>query len=285
MYPSRTKYKIIKILNNNVILAFDLEKEKELIIVSKGIGFGNRRDDILKLARNQIEKMFIIYDNKMQSQYYELIDLLDEDVIAVSEEIINLGERNLGSLNPHIHMALTDHIGFSIERLKQGIEINNPFLNEIRFLYPEEYKLGVEAGKLIKKVFDVNIPDSEVGFIALHLHSARQNREVEETVRYTSMIRKLIDIVENELEIDLESTDLGYIRLINHLRFVIDRLEKGKNEKNPIINNIKTEYKESFEISKKIGRYIEDSLNIPISEDELGYITIHIQRIKLNIKG
>lgn len=285
MYPSRTKYKIIKILNNNVILAFDLEKEKELIIVSKGIGFGHRRDDILKLARNQIEKMFIIYDNKMQSQYYELIDLLDEDVIAVSEEIINLGEQNLGSLNPHIHIALTDHIGFSIERLKQGIEINNPFLNEIRFLYPEEYKLGVEAGKLIKKVFDVNIPDSEVGFIALHLHSARQNREVEETIRYTSMIRKLIDIVENELEIDLESTDLGYIRLINHLRFVIDRLEKGKNEKNPIINNIKTEYKESFEISKKIGKYIEDSLNIPISEDELGYITIHIQRIKLNIKG
>lgn len=284
MFSHKIQCKIIKALNNNVILAYDMRKKKELIIVGKGIGFGRKKNDILKLSNNEIEKLFITYDNKMKSQYYQLIDLLDEDVVAVSEEIIVMGEKTLGPLNPHIHIALTDHIGFSIERIKQGIEINNPFLNEIKLLYTEEYKLSIEASKLIEKTLNVNIPESEIGFIALHLHSARQNKEVGETVKYTSLIRKLIDIVENELNIKFDPTDLSYIRLVNHFRFVIDRLEKGKSEENPIINRIKTEYINSFEISKKIGKCIEETLSLPVSDDELGYITIHIQRIKLNME-
>lgn len=282
MFSHEAQYEIIKVLNNNVILAFDMNKNQELIIVGKGVGFGHRKNDILKLSNNEIEKLFITYDKKMKNQYYQLINFLDEDVMAVSEELIAMGEKSLGPLNPHIHIALTDHIGFSIERIKQGIDVNNPFLNEIKLLYPEEYRISVEASKIINKTLNVDIPESEIGFIALHFHSARQNKKVGETVKYTSLIKRLIEIVEKELNVQFDSTDLSYIRLVSHFRFVIDRLEKGKSEENPILNRIKTEYKSSFEIAKKVGKCIEDTLSLPISDDELGYITIHIQRIKLN---
>ena len=284
MFLNGTQCKVIKILNNNSILAYDMNKSQELIIIGNGIGFGRKKNEILILSDDEIEKLFITYDRKIKNQYYELINYLDENVMAVSEEIISVGEERLGSLNPHIHIALTDHVGFAIERFKQGLEINNPFLNEIKLLYPEEYEIGIVASKIINETLNINIPESEIGFIALHFHSARQNKEVGETVKYTSLIKRLIEIVEKELELKFDSSDLSYIRLVSHFRFVIDRLEKDKTETNPILNKIKTEYADSFEISKKIGKCIEDTLSLPVSDDELGYITIHIQRIKMNMR-
>ena len=284
MFFNVSQCKVIKILNNNSILAYDMNKSQELIIIGNGIGFGRKKNEILILSDDEIEKLFITYDRKIKNQYYELINYLDENVMAVSEEIISVGEERLGSLNPHIHIALTDHVGFAIERFKQGLEINNPFLNEIKLLYPEEYEIGIVASKIINETLNINIPESEIGFIALHFHSARQNKEVGETVKYTSLIKRLIEIVEKELELKFDSSDLSYIRLVSHFRFVIDRLEKDKTETNPILNKIKTEYADSFEISKKIGKCIEDTLSLPVSDDELGYITIHIQRIKMNMR-
>lgn len=283
MFSNGVQCKIIKILNNNSILAYDMDKDQELIIIGNGIGYGHKKNEIFALSNNEIEKLFVTYDKKFKNQYYQLINFLDENVMRVSEEIISMGEKKLGSLNPHIHIALTDHIGFSIERLKQNLEVNNPFLNEIKLLYPEEYEASIEASKIIKKDLNVAIPESEIGFIALHFHSARQNKEVGETVKYTFLIKNLIQIVEEELNIKFDSSDLSYIRLVSHFRFVIDRLERGKTEINPILNRIKNEYRDSFEISKKIGACIEDTLSLPVSDDELGYITIHIQRIKFNM--
>ncbi|MCF6463120.1 PRD domain-containing protein [Clostridium sp. Cult1] len=42
-------------------------------------------------------------------------------------------------------------LGFSIERMRQGMDVNNPFINEIKLLYPEEYKISLEASNIINK--------------------------------------------------------------------------------------------------------------------------------------
>lgn len=68
--------------------------------------------------------------------------------MGVSEEIIALAEEKLGQLNSHIHVALTDHIGFALDRIKMGMEMSNPFIYEIRALYPEEFRIGLMASEL-----------------------------------------------------------------------------------------------------------------------------------------
>ena len=93
-------------------------------------------------------------------------------------------------LNEHIHVALADHIGFTLERLQSGLEITNPFLEEIKALYPKEYKLASRAAIMIEEKFKVYIPQGEKGFIAMHIHSAMVNRELSKTVKNTSMINK-----------------------------------------------------------------------------------------------
>lgn len=58
------EYIISKALNNNVILAFDREKGKEMILIGKGIGFSKKEGHIVKLKEGDIEKSFLAFDNK-----------------------------------------------------------------------------------------------------------------------------------------------------------------------------------------------------------------------------
>jgi transcriptional antiterminator len=146
-----------------------------MIVIGKGVGFGKKVKGIYEFKPGVIEKSYISKDDEIKSNFFKLMDQLDSDVIGVTEEIIALGEKRLGRLNAHIHIALTDHISFAIDRLKEGLIIENPFLFEIKTMYPEEYEVAQEAADLIKERLNMEISPSEKGFIAMHLNSARQN--------------------------------------------------------------------------------------------------------------
>lgn len=57
------EYQIIKVLNNNVILAFEKENHQEMILVSKGIGFGKKENNVIQLTDEKIEKKFMTFDD------------------------------------------------------------------------------------------------------------------------------------------------------------------------------------------------------------------------------
>lgn len=279
MKDERT-YTLSKILNNNVILVLDHKRNEELVLVGKGIGFGKKENKKITLREEDIEKSFVAFDESTKDDYYRLMKELNSKVIGVSEEIIAMAERKFGPLNSHIHIALTDHIGFTIERLKMGLKINNPFLYEIKILYPDEYRIGEKAAKLIKNRLGVSISETEIGFIALHIHSARENKEVSETVKDFRFLKELINIIEKESGIIIDNNTLDYNRLINHLRLSINRLEEKKYIKNPLLDTIKEQFVDSYNIAKKVGQHIEKNKNIKVKEDELGFMAIHIERIK-----
>jgi len=147
----KDNYKIIKVMNNNVILVENLENNNEAVLVGKGIGFGKKANSVVKISKNIIEKMFITYDEKLKKDYFEIINSIDDVIIETCSEIILKAEESLGKLNSRIHIVLTDHISFALERMNMGLTIENPFLNEIKILYKKEYELAVETRKLLKE--------------------------------------------------------------------------------------------------------------------------------------
>ena len=273
------KYRISKVFNNNVILVTDKNSNQELVLVGKGIGFGKKDGKKVILSESDIEKSFIAYDEKTKTEYFQLISQMDSNVMGVSEEIIALAEENLGRLNSHIHIALTDHIGFALDRIKMGMEISNPFIYEIKALYSEEFRVGLMAAEIIKDRLDVEISESEIGFITLHFHSARQNKKVNETLKDTKLLKDVIQLIENELSFTIDNRDLIYTRLINHLRVSIQRLDEKKYIENPLLDSIKEQFKYSFAVAGKIGEYIKKEKNVDVPDDELGYLAFHIERI------
>lgn len=112
--------KISRVLNNNAVVVKEGDSEK--IIMGAGIAFRKGKNDVID--QSKIEKIFVLKEEGHKFQ--ELLSTVPEAHIAVGEDIISYAEQQLGmKLSDHIHISLTDHLTFAIERLNQGIEVRN----------------------------------------------------------------------------------------------------------------------------------------------------------------
>ncbi len=126
--------KINKILNNNAIVVKDWEGEK--IVFGSGIAFQKRKNDPVDQTR--IEKIFVMKDQAKHQQFEEILSTLPEEHIQVSEDIISYAESQLGVvINEHIHIALTDHLSFALDRLAKGMVIKNTLLERNKSIIRE----------------------------------------------------------------------------------------------------------------------------------------------------
>lgn len=281
----REKYKVKKIFNNNVILAEKITAEEEFIIIAKGIGFSNKKGDIFSREDYQITKEFVPLKGEKRSNYFQLLEEVDSQIIQATEEIITMVNQELEEdISHYIRIGLTDHIAFTLKRIREGLEIINPFLVETRTLYKKEFQLAEKAVKILEKSFKINIPEGEVGFIAFHIHGAVNNSKVSKTVKNTSIIKELVAKVEEETGKELEYDSLNYARLVNHLRFALERIESRESNNNPLLDNIKRDFKEAYSIAGKLAEIIESRFDYKVPEDEKGYLALHLQRLRRDFK-
>lgn len=274
------KYEIIKVMNNNVVWVIDQNKNLETVLIGKGIGFGIKNGEAVDIPQSKIEKSFVTYDKKTLKDYMSLVETIDSNIMEMCTEIILYAEKKLGKLSNRVYVVLTDHIAFAIERLRMQMVIQNPFLMEIKTIYKEEFEIGLKAQAMILERIGIDITLDEVGFIALHLNAAREHIEVKEKLKNTRLIKTIIEMVENELGYKIENDGYAYFHLINHVKASINRAQKGESIKNPLLDSIKKEFKDSYSIAEKVKTVVEKELGAKVSEDEIGYMAIHIARIR-----
>lgn len=274
----REKYIIKKVLSNNVILV--THKDKEYILVGKGVGFGKKKDSVLEDVEN-VENTFISLEGLDKYEYEQLLSKVDKKIAAATEEIIAMISKTMGEeLNPNIHIGLIDHINFAIKRLQENIDIINPFLTETKIMYPKEYELAQEAVEILKEKLNIQIPDAEIGFIAFHIHGALKSKDKAVALKITKLVNNLIKTVEDELHIAIKRDSFDYVRFVIHIRGIISRLENDKVFENPLLDKIKEQFEFEFGLALKLGKIIENELKIKVPEDELAYMAMHIHKLK-----
>ncbi|MBU3111875.1 PRD domain-containing protein [Clostridium lacusfryxellense] len=271
-------YKVLKSLSSNVVVS---EKDNDVyVLFGKGIGFGKKPGQFITKDSN-IEQKFIKIDDSEKANYVQIVKNIEGEILAVAEEIISLAEDILGEkLNSHIHVGLGDHISFAMKRIEVGIDIVNPFLNEIQTLYPDEYSIAQKGTRLIKEKLKIELPESEIGFITLHIRSARVNEEVSQSLKYTKIVKEVMEYVQEILGIKANEKSMEYARLVSHLRYALDRIENDKVLKNVMLESVKIEMSEEFRISKKVCEFISEKLSKEVCDDEASYISMHIHRLK-----
>ena len=134
---------IQKVINNNVISAYD-ENQQEVVIMGKGIGFKAHTGDAIDESR--VEKVFRIENEKLSRQFQEILENIPLEHMQLTSDIITYAKKNLNvQLNQSIYITLTDHINFAIQRQVQGIQLKNALLWEIKKCYHQEYLMGKYA--------------------------------------------------------------------------------------------------------------------------------------------
>lgn len=274
--------KVVKSFNNNILLVRENGKEK--ILFEKGIGFGKKPGEIVNKG-TVVEKVFIIEDKDNQRNFNEILNRVDTKLIALVEEVIAEITDELGEeLNENIHIGLVDHLFYAIRRLEDNEEIQNPFLVEIETLYGREFSMACRLANRIKDELGVNMPEGEKGFIALHIHSARNNGKLSNTIKYSFLSNSIIEHVEDRLKIIIDRRSLDYARFLTHIRFAIERIITNSPIKNDLIDVIKSKYRLSYKIAEETRTIICKVLNINnVSEDEVAYLAMNIERFRASI--
>ncbi|MFD1849772.1 glucose PTS transporter transcription antiterminator GlcT [Oceanobacillus bengalensis] len=268
-----------KALNNNVLIAED-DKEAEVILIGKGIGFNRKKGE--SIPNDMVEKLFVLRSENERQSYIKLLPQLDDDLLQTIIDSIAIIRNNSKSiLNEKVHVALTDHILFAVTRLMKGLEIKNPFLVETKALYTAEYEIAEEVVDFINHSLDIHLPKGEVGFIALHIHSAISDRTISDINKYSGLITKLIKVIENQLQIEIKKESVNYIRLIRHLRYTIERVLNDEYVEEPIKikNLLKEEYPTCYNLSWKLIKIMQQTLKKDVYDAEAVYLTMHLQRL------
>ncbi|ENQ3104466.1 PRD domain-containing protein [Bacillus cereus] len=271
---------IKKVLNNNVIIAAHPEHE-EVVVIGKGIGFGKKSKEMLEVE--QIEKMFVLTNEREREQYKLLVPHVSENLIELMNDLMfYIQDRVETPLNEHIHISLTDHIAFAIKRLKQGFTVDNPFLVETKVLYPNEYKIAEEVVELINSRLNIHLPEGEIGFIALHIYSSVTNSEVSAVNQNSRLIAHLVSLIETNLQLELDKESIHYLRLVRHLQFAIERIKNGEKveESQNFADLLKAEFPECYNLAWKLVKVMQKQLQLPVYEAETVYLTMHLQRLK-----
>jgi len=278
------KLLIDKVLNNNVLIA-EHPSYDEVVLIGKGIGFNRKQGDFIET--DSVEKLFVLKNEKEQQNYIKLLPFIDNDLLGVIISAIGLiKQRTHTQLDEHIHVALTDHLMFAINRVSKGMEMSNPFLVETKTLYRHEYEIAAEVVEFIKEKTGISLPVGEIGFIAIHIHSAMTNRNLSEVNQHSQLVSRLVNMVEEQFEIDIDKESIDYMRLVRHLRFTIERVVKGEKVEEPekINSLLKQEYPVCYNLSWKLIKVMQQTLKMKVFDAEAVYLTMHLQRIQKKFK-
>ncbi|MFP3123776.1 PRD domain-containing protein [Ectobacillus funiculus] len=275
---------ITRVLNNNTVLCED-EKNNELIVIGRGLAFQKRPGDYVD--QEKIEKKFSLMSKEASEKFTELVISLPIEYLELSEEIIQKAKMRLGKkLNETIYISLTDHLHFAVQRLREGIFIENGLAWEIKHFYPEEFELGMEAIKMINEKFEISLPQNEAANIALHLVNAQLNETMTNMVEITKVIKKILTIVRYNFNIEFDENSLKYFRFLTHLKFFSQRMINGKIykevEDNELFHIIRDKYNKAFKCTTKIQEFVKENYDYELSQEELLYLTIHIERVMKN---
>lgn len=273
--------KIIKVFNNNVSLILNEDGQEE-VVMGRGIGFGLSPGD--QVDQSLIEKRFILNDEKSVPDIEQLVKRIDYQDINLASDIFDLFEKRFQKTStPTSVLALADHISFAIQRTKEKMLLRTPLEWELKQIYPQEYQVALQAVKLLTQKTGIKIPEEEAGFITLHYVSSFEDSEgMEETMLSSQIIQNILSIVNYHYGKEFKQDSIYFSRFITHIRYFVKRQlahKKSTNDTSSLLSVVRLKYPNDYNCALKIKSFLEKNYGWQISESELFYLTLHLNRL------
>lgn len=223
-----------------------------------------------------------------------MLNFIDKKIIKYIENVVfELEEEFNFKLIDSDYIGLVVHISLAIQRIKNGenISIDKMLLNELEVL--PEFEVSTEIAKKLEKVFDIEIPKDEIGYITMHLKGARlrlnkiENDVDLDNLNIKQIVNYIITEVENDFNIEIANKQKLSKDIYNHLVPAISRMSMKLNIRNPLLENIKKQYSEIYNSCENACEVLKKITKIDkIPESEVAYIAMHIAAaIEENLKS
>lgn len=278
--------KILKIYNNNVVLS-ENDRYEEIVVMGKGLAFQKKIG--MKLDSERVEKIFVLNDQSAsKNKWIELFSNIPEKELQVMQQVLFFIENQLDeSFEDSTYFAFIDHLHYALERYRQQTSISNPLIFEIRKFYAKEFKVAKDAMKIIESELGIELPEDEAGFITFHIVNAVQkDQDMAVTMEVTRLVKDVLSIISKFYGIAFDESSLNYQRIVTHVYYFFQRVltDEVKVEQDDFLYEvIQTKYPKAFECALRIKTYVENAKKPVVTESEMVYLTLHIQRVTQEI--
>ena len=298
----RVDYLINRLVGlNNIVTIDDLAEEinvgrttlvKDLKKVDKelekyGLVLKRKTNSGIKIEGDEINLRLIILEHICKS-HNDAIILLENNNISSKEKIIEFEneikinfKKNKFSFTESLINNLIRYIAVMLLRIKNN---NKMTLVEAQYKIirdSEEYSIGEIIKNMLEKYQNIKIGDIETTFIVMPLlgrnaplyHEVLRNLTIGENI--TSLRKEIFKKVFEFTGLRLEEDEQLIKGLEYHLYYALNRLILNIKYKNPMLKEIKEQYKLPYEVAKIAAIVIEEKYEVQVLEDEIGYLALH----------
>lgn len=271
------EYRIKKVLNHNAVIALLPEEQKEYLLLGKGVGFGKKVAE--RITQKEGMTVYSLQQAGDRGSAEEIVKSVSPDLLEVANAVLDEAEKQFGKVDRSILFPMADHLDFAVRRIKNHEVISNPLTQDIRVMFHMEYKAAETAVPLLLEKTGETIPEDEIGFLALHVHSAIVDENVAQSLKTAQIVRSCLSMIEEKSGEHFEVMSLGYNRMMNHIRYMVTRILTGEPLKMNLNDYMETHYPSSFGIAKTVCNEVGKTLKKDYQPAEIGYLAMHIERV------
>lgn len=271
-------YRVSKVLNNNGVIAIDMDENKEYVILGKGVGFGKKVSQ--RFDKPEGCTTYRLEQETERGSAKELVKGIEPEYLEIADAILTESQKVFGdSIDRGILFPLADHISFAVARIRRNEQISNPLTEDIRVLFYSEFKVAETLKTILRERLQIEIDDHEVGYVALHIHSAIGDEKVSVAMQTARAVRKCIDMIEKATGKPIDVLSLSYNRLMNHMKYMVARASTGEKLNLDMNEYMLDQYPQAYKVATDICKNLEGCIGHNLDETETGYLAMHIQRV------
>ncbi|MDE6107538.1 MAG: BglG family transcription antiterminator [Oscillospiraceae bacterium] len=188
------------------------------------------------------------------------------DVIQRHDLVIN--DINLYNLIRHCVIA--------IQRMASGNRLTEAQPLHFDGSVDKERQAAQELVTRFEAAFGVEIPQGETQYMMMHLLGKRILKQGQTlTAETLDCIDHVLEEIFREKGLDFAGDAELYTALALHTQPLLSRLRFGLKQENPILQDIKRDMPQAYELAVCAVNVIRRDLALDMSEDETGYLALH----------
>ena len=270
-------YRIAKTLNHNSFIGVEEESNQEYLVMGKGIAFGKKAGQ--RMQPDGDARVYSLTEITERGNAKSIVKEVSPVSLELASAVLDQAEKEFGKIDRSIVFPMADHLDFAIRRIQNGEQISNPLTDDIRVMFYKEYKVASCIQELLWGRLQIRIDEHEVGYLALHVHSAIEEEKVSQAMEVARAVRESISLVEHITGYTIDVMSLSYNRMMNHIRYMVARAVHGEKLKVNINEYMSVKFPDAFQAAKQICEEMEKRLMLPMEEIEIGYLAMHMERI------
>nr|WP_230589318.1 BglG family transcription antiterminator [Leuconostoc mesenteroides] len=167
------------------------------------------------------------------------------------------------------------YIALSVQRLKCGFELQDAPVD----INPEIRNVSDVARKIFSRIesgLALKFPESEVDYLTIQLMAQGKNINIQNDGPLQRDLDMILQRIELETDYPVTKDYALKKNIIEHLKPMIVRLEQGIQLKNPLLQEIKTNYLSEFMDTKRYIKLSPYLSQFDINDDEVAYLALHL---------